>query len=261
MIRNVVVAGSCLALFACSNDSGNSETKESDTNTTAATTPADMNNTLTEDQKKEGWQLLFDGVSTSGWHKYGSGPAGASWKVADGTLFLDASDKVDGKIRGGGDIVTDSEFENFELSLEWKVDTAANSGIIFYVNEDSTKYEWAWNTGMEMQVLDNERHPDAKIPKHRAGDLYDLISCSKETVKPALEWNKVGIRSLNGKLDLSLNGENVVSTALWDDNWKKLIAGSKFKNMPNFGTFKKGRIALQDHGDRVWYRNIMIKKL
>jgi hypothetical protein len=114
---------------------------------------------------------------------------------------------------------------------------------------------------MEMQVLDNDRHPDAKIPKHRAGDLYDLISCSRETVKPALEWNKAGIRALNGKLDLFLNGENVVSTTLWDDNWKKLIAGSKFKAMPNFGTFKKGRIALQDHGNKVWYRNIMIKKL
>ena len=150
---------------------------------------------------------------------------------------------------------------NFELNLEWKVDTGANSGIIFYVNEDSAKYEWPWNTGMEMQVLDNDRHPDAKIPKHRAGDLYDLISCSRETVKPALEWNKAGIRALNGKLDLFLNGENVVSTTLWDDNWKKLIAGSKFKAMPNFGTFKKGRIALQDHGNKVWYRNIMIKKL
>jgi len=260
MIKNIVIASSCLALFACNNESGNSEAKEADTTTTNAT-PADMNNTLTDEQKKEGWQLLFDGTSTSGWHKYGNTPAGTSWKVADGTLYLDASDTLNGKIRSGGDIVTDNEYENFELNLEWKVDTGANSGIIFYVNEDSAKYEWPWNTGMEMQVLDNDRHPDAKIPKHRAGDLYDLISCSKETVKPALEWNKAGIRALNGKLDLFLNGENVVSTTLWDDNWKKLIAGSKFKAMPNFGTFKKGRIALQDHGNKVWYRNIMIKKL
>ena len=112
-----------------------------------------------------------------------------------------------------------------------------------------------------MEVLDNSGHPDSKIIKHRAGDLYDLISCSKETVKPAGEWNLAEVKCLNGKLDLFLNGENVVSTTLWDDNWKKLVAGSKFVEMPDFGTYKKGKIGLQDHGNAVWYRNIMIKKL
>ena len=112
-----------------------------------------------------------------------------------------------------------------------------------------------------MQVLDNERHPDAKIPKHRAGDLYDLISSSQETVKPAGEWNHAEVKVQNGKLDLYLNGTNVVSTTMWDDNWKKMVAGSKFKSMPDFGTFKKGHIALQDHGNAVWYKNIKIKQL
>jgi len=259
MFRKVMIVCLPVIFFACNNDSGNSEIKEADTITTTPTTA--MNNTLTEAEKKEGWELLFDGASTSGWHKYGNSPVGAAWKVADGNLYLDASDKDDGRIKNGGDIVTDNEYDNFEFSLEWKIDTSGNSGIIFYIHEDSTKYEWPWNTGLEMQVLDNNGHPDAKIPKHRAGDLYDLISCSKETVKPALEWNKVGIKSVNGKLDFFLNGENVVSTTLWDDNWKKLVAGSKFKTMPGFGTYKKGRIGLQDHGDNVWYRNIKIKKL
>ena len=99
------------------------------------------------------------------------------------------------------------------------------------------------------------------ILKHRAGDLYDLISCSKETVKPALEWNQVEIKSVNGKLDFFLNGENVVSTTMWDDNWNKMIAASKFKQWPGFGTFKKGKICLQDHDCNVWFRNIKIKKL
>jgi hypothetical protein len=112
-----------------------------------------------------------------------------------------------------------------------------------------------------MQVLDNAGHDDGKIIKHHAGDLYDLISCSQETVKPVGEWNQVEIISNNGKLDFILNGTNVVSTTMWDDNWKKLVAGSKFKDMPDFGTYKKGRIALQDHGNMVSYRNIMIKKL
>lgn len=259
MFRKAMFACLPVLIIACNNDSGNTESKEADTIT--ATTTTAMNNTLTEAEKTEGWQLLFDGVSTSGWHKYGNSPVGASWKVADGTLYLDASDSAYLQKSNGGDIVTDKEYDNFELTLEWKIDTSGNSGIIFYIHEDSAKYEWAWNTGLEMQVLDNSGHPDAKIPKHRAGDLYDLISCSRETVKPALEWNKVRVKSLNGKLDFFLNDENVVSTTLWDDNWKKLVAGSKFKTMPDFGTYKKGKIGLQDHGNRVWYRNIKIRQL
>lgn len=136
-----------------------------------------------------------------------------------------------------------------------------NSGIMFNVHEDSVKYKYTFTTGPEMQILDNERNEDGKIYKHHAGDLYDLIACKKETVKPVGEWNQVEIRMIKGKLDFFLNGENVVSTTLWDDNWNKLVAGSKFKSMPGFGIFKKGHIALQDHGFMVRFRNIMIKEL
>lgn len=208
-----------------------------------------------------GWISLFDGKTLKGWHTYGKTTIGEAWKVQDGVLYLDA-EKIDGwQAKSGGDIVTDEEFENFDLQLEWKISKNGNSGIIFYVHEDTSKYSYCWNTGPEMQVLDNDGHPDGKIIKHRAGDLYDLISCSKETVKPVGEWNKVEIISKDGKLDFFLNGTNVVSTTLWDDNWKNLIAGSKFKNITGFGTYKKGRIALQDHGNTVWYRNIKIKRL
>jgi len=112
-----------------------------------------------------------------------------------------------------------------------------------------------------MQVLDNERHADAKIPKHRAGDLYDLIASSSETVKPAGQWNTAEIIKNKDSLTLRLNGATVVQTILYDGNWKKLIAGSKFKEWKTFGTFKKGVIALQDHGDKVMYRNIKLRKL
>jgi Domain of Unknown Function (DUF1080) len=208
-----------------------------------------------------GWISLFDGKSTAGWHSYGKTTVGEAWKVADGSLYLDTTQKEGWQIKGGGDIVTNEEFENFDLKLDWKIAPNGNSGVIFYVHEDTAKYQYVWHTGPEMQVLDNNGHPDAKITKHRAGDLYDLISCSKETVKPAGEWNEAEIVSNNGKLDLYLNGTNVVSTNMWDSAWKQLLAGSKFKDMADFGTYKKGRIALQDHGNTVWYRNIKIKKL
>lgn len=207
------------------------------------------------------WTSLFDGKSAAGWHKYGGGPAGAAWKVADSTLYLDTSNKKDWQVGDGGDIVTDEEYENFDLQLEWKIAPGGNSGIIFYVHEDSAQYQYTWQTGPEMQVVDNERHEDGKIIKHQAGDLYDLVACSTKTVKPAGEWNQAEIKSLKGQLEFYLNGEKVVSTTMWDDNWKKLVAGSKFKDMPGFGTYKKGRIALQDHGNTVWYRNIRIRKL
>ena len=248
-----------LTLASCNNDVSSEKKEGSDSlnpkNETA------MNNSLSDGEKSDGWQLLFDGQTINGWHKYGGEPAGSSWKVADSSLYLDASAKEYSQNSNGGDIVTDDEYENFHLSLDWKIDTSGNSGVMFYIHEDKTKYEWPWNTGPEMQVLDNNRHADAKINKHRAGDLYDLIASSKETVKPALEWNHVEIKCLGGKLDFFLNGENIVSTTLWDDNWKKLVAGSKFKDMPVFGTFKKGRIGLQDHGNNVWFRNIKIKTL
>ncbi|MBO9660040.1 MAG: DUF1080 domain-containing protein [Chitinophagaceae bacterium] len=258
MIKATLLASSVALLVACSN---NAETKGEVTDKDTTQAPAGSFNTLTEEEKKDGWELLFDGKTVNGWHKYGHpGTIGSAWKVDDNALHLDASVKKGWKIEGGGDVVTDGEFTNFHLQLDWKIDTGGNSGIIFYVNEDTTKYEDTYNTGPEMQVLDNERHADAKIIKHRAGDLYDLISSSSEPVKPALEWNHAEIKSINGKLDLYLNGVNVVSTTMWDDNWKKLLEGSKFKTMPGFGTFKTGRIALQDHGNNVWYRNIKIKK-
>jgi hypothetical protein len=217
--------------------------------------------TSNADQTASEWTRLFDGVSTTGWHKYGGGPAGSAWNIEDSVLYLDTSGKKNGKVEGGGDLVTNEEYENFHLKLEWKIAKDGNSGIIFYTNEDTSKYKAPWETGPEMQVVDNEGHPDGKVEKHKAGDLYDLISCSKMTVKPAGEWNSAEIKSLNGKLDLFLNGENVVSTTMWDDNWKKLIAASKFKDMPGFGTYKKGHIVLQDHDNMVSYRNIVIKKL
>ncbi len=256
MFRSLLIIATVSSFSACNNE-GQKTTEQIDTTKTAMMAVS----TLTEEEVNDGWVSLFDGLTTKGWHKYGGKPVGSAWKVVDGTLYLDASQKEKWQIRDGGDIVSDEEYENFHLKLEWKIDTCGNSGVIFYIKEDTVKYQWPWMTGPEMQVLDNKCHPDAKIIKHRAGDLYDLITSTPETVKPALEWNLAEIKSTNGTLEFYLNGTKVVSTALWDEGWRKMIAGSKFKAMKDFGTYKKGKIALQDHGNNVWFRNIKIKKL
>lgn len=206
---------------------------------------------------QKGFKPLFDGKTTTGWHTYNKTTVGSAWDVADGALHMSPTKK--GK-DGGGDLVSDKEYGNFHLKLEWKVAPKANSGIIFYVHEDA-KYGQTYLTGPEMQVLDNDGHPDGKITKHRSGDLYDLVKSVSEPVKAVGEWNKAEIISDKGNLILILNGVKVVQTTMWDDNWKTLIAGSKFAKWEGFGTYKTGKIALQDHGDEVWYRNIMIKEL
>lgn len=237
----LISLASICVLMACNNSGSKTDAATADAKTAADTT---------------GWVSLFDGKTTAGWHAYGKGTGTGRWKVSDGAIYADTTLKNE-----NGDLVTADEYDNFDLKLEWKIAPKGNSGIMFNVNEDTAKYHDTYDTGPEMQVLDNDGHDDGKIAKHRAGDLYDLISCSKETVKPVGEWNEAEIKLKDGKLDLYLNGTDVVSTTLWDDAWKALVAGSKFKTYTGFGIYKKGRIALQDHGFLVWYKNIKIKKL
>jgi hypothetical protein len=218
-------------------------------------------NTAAAQADKDGWIALFDGQTTNGWHSYGSTTAGKAWRAVDGAIHFDPEAKKTLGNKEGGDLVTNEAYDNFHLSLDWKVAPNANSGIIFYVQDNPQKYNATYMTGPEMQVLDNGGHPDAKIHKHRAGDLYDLIASSKEPVKAVGEWNHVEIISNKGKLDFYLNGEHIVNTTMWDDNWRNLIANSKFKSWEGFGAFKSGHIALQDHGDAVWFRDIKIKRL
>lgn len=221
------------------------------------------NNQLTAMEKSGGWKLLFDGKSTTGWHGYGKTDIGEGWKVEDGAIMLEPDKNI--KNRQGNDLVTDEEYENFDLKLDWRIGSKGNSGIIFYINEDAAKYPETYHTGMEMQVLDNGTptrlgHSDAKLYSHRAGDLYDLLA-SKEAVHPQGEWNHAEVVSNKGKLDFYMNGQHTLSLTLWDENWKRMLAISKFKEWPDFGTFKKGKISLQDHGEEVAFKNIRIRRL
>ena len=214
-------------------------------------------NTLTKKEEKDGWKLLFDGKTTNGWRKFNGNKVPAAWKVQDGALFFDNTVTDRGE---RGDIITEGEYENYEFSYDWKIDSCGNSGVMFNVVEDQ-KYRTPWLTGPEMQVLDNTCHPDAKIEKHRAGDLYDLVKSKTEPVKPVGEWNQARIVSNKGKYEFWLNGTKIVEFTMHTPEWDALVAGSKFKTMPDFGKAKKGHFALQDHGDKVWFRNIKIKEL
>ncbi|WP_353132159.1 DUF1080 domain-containing protein [Pseudopedobacter sp.] len=206
-------------------------------------------------KSKKQWEDLS---GADKWHVYGKDQITKAWEFKDGILYFNS--KIEDKSQKGN-LITNEEYDNFHLQLEWKISKKGNSGVIFLVNEDLTKYKQPYLTGPEMQVLDNDGHPDGKIFKHRAGDLYDLIPSKKEMAKSVGEWNKAEIILKDAKLTFILNGEKVVETTMWDDEWHKMVAASKFKTMPDFARYKKGKIALQDHGDDVWFRNIKIRRL
>jgi cytochrome c len=228
--------------------------------------PAMTDNILSDAEKAEGFVSLFDGTTLNGWRNYNKQTIGKGWKVDQNSIYLDAKPNPSGDWQAvdGGDIVCAEEYQDFELRLDWKIQKDGNSGIIYNVVE-SPKNEYVWYTGPEMQVLDNNGHSDGKIKKHRAGDLYDLIECSTEPVKGPGEWNEVKLISKAGHYEHWMNGVKVVEYNAFADGkptkeWLALIKGSKFKDMPLFGLSNKGRIALQDHGNQVWYKNIRIKK-
>lgn len=195
------------------------------------------------------WQDL---TSLEHWRNFKADTLSSQWAVQNGELVLTG--------KGGGDIVTKNQYENFEVELEWKISEGGNSGLMFYVVE-ADSLGATYHSGPEYQLLDNERHPDAKIEKHRSGDNYDLQKSTVETVKPAGEWNLTKLVVNEGKVEHHLNGEKVVEYELWTPEWEEAVANSKFAQFPAYGKAKKGHIALQDHGDQVSFRNIRIREL
>jgi len=215
------------------------------------------------------WETLFNGESLDGWRNYGGDTARIEkWTVDNGTLALQQQgrfpwwDMIKSAIFGGpsGDLIYYREkFRDFELSLEWKISENGNSGIFYLVADEEEKMPW--ETGIEMQVLDNDGHIDGKIVTHRAGDLYDLVAADPETVLPPGQWNQATIRIKDNLIEHWLNGERVLQIERGGKRWNKLLADSKFIEMPRFGAAAEGYIVLQDHGDRVWYRNIKVRRL
>lgn len=221
----------------------------------------DAHNTLTAEERADGWELLFDGETTDEWRGYNDESfPDAGWVVEDGVLTIRGSD---GSVEGsGGDIVTKKSYDDFVLKLEWKISEGGNSGIFYRALEQPTQAIY-WSAP-EMQVLDNANHPDANRGEdgnRKAGSLYDLIPADPQTFTGHGEWQDVMIVADGNHIEHWLNGEKVLEYNLWTPEWYQMIRDSKFRNHPEFGDMREGLIGLQDHGTTAHFRNIMIKEL
>lgn len=210
-----------------------------------------------EDNASE-WITLFDGTSMDKWRGYLRDDMPEEWTINNGNLLFTPGEE------GGKDIITKDTFTNFILSLEWKISEGGNSGIFWGVHEDEN-LKVPYNTGPEIQVLDNERHKDAFVnPKfHQAGALYDMIEPMHDVCKPAGEWNHC-VLEVNHKTNrgsVTLNGTVICEFPVHGEAWDRMVENSKFKDWEKFGKYQTGHIGLQDHSDKVWYRNIKIKAL
>jgi hypothetical protein len=221
-------------------------------------------NKLSKAEKNEGWILMFNGKNTKNWRGWQRPDPPGVWSAADGTLYCKGVKNDEAEPGQKGLIMYVEQFSNFHLKADWKISEGGNSGIFYLGAEEG--YPSIVNTAPELQVLDNERHPDAKAGKNgnrKAGALYDLIPADPQNANPAGEWNSVEVIVKDGHVKHIMNGEEVLSFQLWTDEWKELVSGSKFPKIREdwYDVPRKGYIGLQDHGDDVWFKNLKIKKL
>ncbi len=210
-------------------------------------------NTLSKQEKREGWKLLFDGKTTDGWHSYKKTTVGPGWLIKDGILSRTADTTV-----SAGDLLTNDKYRNVEFALDWRISEGGNSGIIYRVTEDN---DYPWQSGPEMQILDDKRHSDGKLAITSAGSDFAIYPAPRGVVRPAGQWNSARIVVRGNHVEHWLNGKKLFSYELGSPDWAARVAASKFKSMPNYGKAPEGFIALQDHGDKVEFRNIRIKVL
>jgi len=226
---------------------------------TNKTTPSNIENIV--ESKSSDWVNLFDGKTFNGWHQFNKSEMSPAWSIEDGAMVFSPTSKL-----SDHNIVTDGLYTNFELSLECKISKGGNSGIFWGVQEDP-KYSYPFQTGPEIQVLDNKEHPDAQAnPKyHQAGALYDLVQPSQDVCNPAESWNHfiLKVDHILNKGSVKLNGTEIAIFPVNGKPWEELVNGSKFDNeaFKDFGKFKTGNIGLQDHGDVVYFRNIKIRDI
>jgi 3-keto-disaccharide hydrolase len=206
-------------------------------------------NELSAEETAGGWRLLFDGQSLDQWRSYQEPELDDGWASENGCLT---------RVGWAGDIITREQFGDFELKLEWRISEAGNSGIFIRGDESGGSIH---HTGFEMQVLDNAGHSDAKDPSHRAGAFYDMIVPDHDTSQPVGYWNRVHIIARGPEVEFWLNDRRTAAFVQGSPEWQKMYEASKFTDRPAYGSLLKGHIGLQDHWDKVWYRNIRILEL
>lgn len=208
-----------------------------------------MHNTLTDAEREAGWELLFDGRTLDGWRGYNRGDLPEGWAVEDGTIAW---------VQSGGDIITERQFTDFELTLEWRIEPGGNSGVFYRGAEGE---EWIYQSAPELQVLDDEGHADGQSPLTSAGSNFGLHGVPRGVVHPASEWNSVRVVVDGKHVEHWMNGVQVVAYELESPEWEVLVQSSKFAAWPAYGRAPSGHIGLQDHQSRVWFRNIKIREL
>lgn len=212
-------------------------------------------NTLTAKEKKEGWQLIFDGKSLNGWRMYKNKNADC-WGVKDGVLYCKGSTTDKSDLRS--DIMTTAQYENFELSIEWKIAKAGNSGIMYHVTEE---YDAAYLSGPEYQLIDDIGFPEKLEEWQKTGSDYAMYNASSHPTKKVGEFNITKIVVKGAHREYWLNGQKIVEFEAWTPDWFKRKTEGKWKDAPGYGMAKSGFICLQDHGSGIWFKNIKLRKL
>ena len=221
-----------------------------------------IDNTISPYEAKDGWTLLWDGKTTDGWRgaKLSTFPT-KGWEIENGILKVMKSGGAESA--NGGDIVTARKYKNFVLKVDFKITEGANSGIKYFVNPDMNKGKGS-AIGCEFQILDDDKHPDAKLGvkgNRKLGSLYDLIPAPENKPFNKNKFNTAIIIVKGDHVEHWLNGIKLIEYERNNDMWDALVAYSKYKDWPNFGNLEEGNILLQDHGDEVWFKNVKIKEL